>query len=48
MPEVADLQRNQQLYLSYLKSIRVSDEDGKLTRSEIGSLGAAARWDGRG
>jgi len=44
MPEVADLQRNQQLYLSYLKSIRVSEEDGKLTRSEIGKIGAGARW----
>ncbi len=47
MPEVADLQSNQRTYLAYLKSIRVSDVDDKLTRSEVGRLGAAARY-GRG
>lgn len=45
MPEVSDLQRNQTLLLSYLKSIRVDPEDGdKLSRSEIGRKGADARW----
>lgn len=45
MPEIADVQRNQGLLLSMLKSIRVDDgEDGKLSRSEIGRLGATARW----
>lgn len=47
MPEVADLQRNQQLLLSLLKSLRLPDEeaeDGKLTPSQIGQLGAQARW----
>ncbi|BBB42652.1 hypothetical protein [Mycobacteroides abscessus] len=44
MPEIADRQRNQQLLLSMLKSIRVDDPDGKLTPSEIGRRGAAARW----
>lgn len=45
MPEVTDLQRNQQLYLSYLKAIRVDPPEGeKLSRSEIGKLGADARW----
>ncbi|WP_146190912.1 hypothetical protein [Mycobacteroides abscessus] len=44
MPEIADRQRNQQLLLSMLKSIRVDDPDGKLTPSEIGRRGAAAKW----
>lgn len=44
MPEIADMQRNQQLLLSMLKSIRVDDPDGKLTPSEIGRRGAAAKW----
>lgn len=44
MPEIADVQRNQQLLLSMLKSIRVDDPDGKLTPSEIGRRGAAGRW----
>lgn len=44
MPEIADRQRNQQLLLSMLKSIRVDDPDAKLTPSEIGRRGAAAKW----
>ncbi|CPU02924.1 Uncharacterised protein [Mycobacteroides abscessus] len=44
MAEIADRQRNQQLLLSMLKSIQVDDPDGKLTRSDIGQVGAAARW----
>lgn len=45
MPEVDDLQRNQQLLLSMLKSIRVDPGNGeKLTRSDIGKMGAAKRW----
>ncbi len=44
MPEIADLQRNQQLLLSMLKSIRVDDGDDKMSRSQIGRKGAAARW----
>lgn len=45
MVEVGDLQRNQQLLLSMLKSIRVDPGDGKkLTRSDIGKMGAAKRW----
>ncbi|WP_165757529.1 hypothetical protein [Mycobacteroides saopaulense] len=44
IPEIADRQRNQQLLLSMLKSIRVDDPDGKLTPSEIGRRGSDARW----
>jgi hypothetical protein len=47
MPEIKDVQRNQQLLLAMLKSIRVDDDDApgrKLTRSEVGRLAAAARY----
>ena len=47
MPEIKDVQRNQQLLLSMLKSIRVDDQDApgrKLTRSEVGRRAAAARY----
>jgi hypothetical protein len=47
MPEIADLQRNQTLLLSMLKSLRMPDADddnGKLTPSQIGTKGAEARW----
>ncbi|MEV4635246.1 hypothetical protein AB0J79_18635 [Rhodococcus coprophilus] len=47
MPEMADLQRNQQLILSMLKSIRVDSVDDKLTPSQLGRLGADARWSSR-
>lgn len=49
MPEIADLQRNQQLLLSLLKSLRLPDENAdanKLTPSQIGQMGADARWRG--
>ncbi|MGB0969732.1 MAG: hypothetical protein ACPGVG_02040 [Mycobacterium sp.] len=46
MPEIADLQRNQQILLGMLKSLRLPDDgDGVLTRSQVGRLGALARWD---
>jgi hypothetical protein len=47
MPEIADLQRNQGILLSLLKSLRLPDEDGgdgKLTRSQAGRVAADARW----
>lgn len=47
MPEIADLQRNQGILLSLLKSLRLPDEDGgngKLTRSQAGRIAAEARW----
>lgn len=45
MPEVDDLRKNQALLLSMLKSLRIpEDNDGKLTPSQIGELGAKARW----
>lgn len=47
MPEIADLQRNQGILLSLLKSLRLPDEDGgdgKLTRSQVGKKAAEARW----
>jgi hypothetical protein len=48
MPEIKDVQRNQQLLLSMLKAIRVDPGEGdKLTRSQIGRIGSDARWNGR-
>jgi hypothetical protein len=45
MPEIADLQKNQGILLSMLKSLRMpDDEDGSLSRSQIGKIGAEARW----
>lgn len=47
MPEIADLQRNQNILLALLKSLRLPDEnggDGKLTRSQVGTIAAQARW----
>ncbi len=45
MPEVDDLRKNQSLLLSMLKALRIpQDDDGKLTPSQIGQLGANARW----
>lgn len=45
MPEADDLRKNQGILLSMLKSLRLPDDDGgKLTRSDIGKMGAAARW----
>ena len=45
MPEADDLRKNQNILLSILKSLRLPDEDDdKLTRSQIGKLGAGARW----
>ncbi|MEB3031082.1 hypothetical protein [[Mycobacterium] nativiensis] len=47
MPEIADLQRNQGILLSLLKSLRLPDEDGgdgKLSRSQVGKIAAEARW----
>ena len=45
MPEADDLRKNQGILLSMLKSLRLpEDEAEKLTRSDIGKLGASARW----
>lgn len=44
MPEMTDLQRNQNILLAMLKAIRVDDGTEKLSRSELGRLGAEARW----
>lgn len=47
MPEIADLQRNQGILLSLLKSLRLPDDDGpgaKMTRSQSGKAAADARW----
>lgn len=47
MPEIADLQRNQGILLSLLKSLRLPEEDGgdgKLSRSQVGKIAADARW----
>lgn len=49
MPEADDLRKNQTILLSMLKSLRmpVDEEDGKLTRSQVGKRGAQARWGDR-
>lgn len=48
MPEIADLQRNQGILLSLLKSLRLPDDEtapsGKLSRSQVGKIAANARW----
>ena len=46
MPEIADIQRNQSILLSLLKSLRLPDEDpgDKMTRSQSGKAAADARW----
>jgi len=48
MPEIADLQRNQGILLSLLKSLRLPEDDeapsGKMTRSQAGKAAADARW----
>jgi hypothetical protein len=49
MPEVDDLRKNQSILLSMLKSIRMPDDDGgggKMTRSQVGTIAASARWHG--
>lgn len=45
MPEADDLRKNQTVLLAMLKSLRLPEDDEiRLSRSDIGRLGAAARW----
>lgn len=44
MPEIADLQKNQGILLSMTRALRLPDDEEKMTRSEIGRLGAKIRW----
>ncbi|ORB11659.1 hypothetical protein BST37_18680 [Mycobacterium noviomagense] len=50
-PEVAELRQYRALLTSLLKSLTLPDEEetagsGKMTRSQLGRLGAQARWGG--
>ena len=50
VPEVDDLRKSQTILLAMLKALQLPDDgDGEgLTRSQIGRIGARARWSGRG
>ncbi|MEU1526933.1 hypothetical protein ABZ413_32560 [Nocardia rhamnosiphila] len=49
MPELAELRQYRSLLTSLMKSLMLpdADEDG-MTRSQLGKLGAQARWGNRG
>jgi hypothetical protein len=44
MPEVAELRQYRALFVSLLKALTLPDDDDVLTRSELGRIGAQARW----
>lgn len=44
MPEVAELRQYRALLTSLLKSLTLPDDEDILTRSQLGRLGAKARW----
>jgi hypothetical protein len=48
MPEVAELRQYRALLTSLLRALTLPDDDDGLTRSQLGKLGAAARWGNRG
>jgi hypothetical protein len=48
MPEVAELRHYRALLTTLLRALTLPDEDDGLTRSQIGKLGAQARWGNRG
>ena len=48
MPEVAELRQYRALFVSLLKSLTLPDDEEGLTRSQLGKLGAQARWGNRG
>lgn len=49
MPEVAELRQYRALFVTLLKALTLpDDEGGGLTRSQLGKLGAEARWGNRG
>jgi len=44
MPEVAELRQYSALLTSLLRALTLPDDEDGLTRSELGRLGANARW----
>ncbi|MGY4869794.1 hypothetical protein [Mycolicibacterium elephantis] len=48
MPELLELRQYRSLMAQLLKALGCPDDDDVLTRSELGKLGAAARWKNRG
>ncbi len=47
-PEVAELRQYRALLASLLKAVSLPGDDEVLTRSELGRMGAQARWSNRG
>jgi hypothetical protein len=51
LPEIPELRQHRAQLMSLIKALGCPDDesdDGILTRSQIGKLGAAARWSRRG
>ena len=48
MPELGELRQYRALLASLLKAINCPDDDDVLTRSELGKIGARARWSSNG
>lgn len=48
MPELLELRQYRSLLMQLLKGLGCPDDEDTLTRSELGKLGAAARWSSRG
>jgi len=48
MPELCELRQYRALLASLLKAINCPDDNDVLTRSELGKLGAKARWSSNG
>lgn len=46
MPELQELRQYRALLVQLLKALGCPDDDEQLSRSELGKLGAAARWNG--
>ena len=47
MPELLELRQYRALMVQLLKALGCPDDEDTLTRSELGKLGATARWGGR-
>ncbi|MGV0906979.1 hypothetical protein [Mycobacterium novum] len=47
MPELQELRQYRALLVQLLKALGCPDDEDTLTRSELGKLGAAARWNPR-
>ncbi|MCH9733455.1 MAG: hypothetical protein K0U78_02715 [Actinomycetia bacterium] len=47
MPEIAELRQYRSLLAALLKALTLPDDEESFTRSQLGKMGAAARWGGR-